>query len=1437
MGSFLNQLEEYINDEAQDNGDEFDIPSSKSGFLNSANLRSNWSRNDSDQLSSYQFASSMNRHSSNYLKSNFSISQKHNDSHYYNDNHDYFDKKDKDIDGNGNGNEFPFESPNTSMVTDNFIDFKDNEIKAIDYTNNRLKLSNNNNKKNHSSSSDFGTFNSKKNAAYSIRTVDVDDYHNTENYNNNYKDDQNNTDNLPSSQYFKKDSNFNNIDYNNGNSNNSNNNNYKHFTSYINLNDEPDQISTIKLPDKVRSIFNFNYFNKMQSKSFDSIYNTDHNSVISSPTGSGKTVLFELAILRLYLRKTGNDTQNIKVLYMAPTKALCVERQVDWMKKFSTTLNLTVGILTSDTSKIEAERVRKSNIIITTPEKWDLITRRWFDYNRLFDLIRLLLIDEIHILRDKRGSTLEVVTTRMKTMCNEIRIIALSATVPNIQDISRWLKIDSISTQSAVTLVFGEEYRAIKLNRFVYGYYHNSNNDFGFDITLNSKLIEILRQRSFGKPVLIFCPTRKICLTTCQYISKNGNGIFQNNKDSILPVKDKELSQLLNSGIAYHHAGLSFEDRQAVERNFISGAVKVLCSTSTLAVGVNLPAYLVIIKGTKSWTDAGLAEYSELDVLQMIGRAGRPQFEQEGTVVIMTASKDKQRYEKLVKGTEKIESCLHLNFLENLAAEISLGTIKCIETAVKWLKNTFFYTRFIANPTAYRELQLLDNPSFDLDKRLRIFCDKKINELLENQIIETDGKNLVSTAFGKAMSRHYIFFETMKKLIYSPKNQTLSETLMLLANSTEFKEIKYKRSEGKLLKEINSSPLIRFPLKTKEANLTDGDKISLIIQYELGGLEYPTYNGSLKLYQTFSYDKVTVFKQLPRIIRCMIDTFSEKKDSTSLLNTLKLWRCVTGKCWEDSPMVLRQLEGIGLAYVRKFVNHDVLSFKNLIKLDSTTIEYFLRMKPGSGNKILKDVNSIPKLFLKAKLRTHIIDSDCQSIGIGFTVTIGSHNYQKSSTWHKKLLILNIVSEVTDGMLIDFRRIHASKLETPKSFDLMAKLTCKAQIVRIHCYCEEIAGVGKTIELNLDEIPSFKFSSLKKSSFKSREPKTIKKDISMMNHTIDEYLYKKADNNDQFPSDDFDDDDDDLNDLLSSACVKKVKNTKEKNEVKIGLESEDLKFYEYNVRSDGKYECKHLCKDKTNCRHICCKEGLITLPKNGRASMQTKSLNLEKQEQESEIKNKDKENKNKNNFNFVKEIQNRKNSRRKKDYKDNKEKPIPKTKKRKLNGQKSVLLHDIGDFFDESDDEEFSISDYPSIQNMKFSKAKEAPTVESTKALPVLNAKNFPTSSSRDNKNEVIVIKDLTDDARSDGMFRIDSEYHFQSKGGTEQEPEATFVREKGGEEAADAKDKEFDALLESFGESERTQKGLAETSFSGPEQVLAHKHDWLSFLGSDVVFE
>lgn len=529
-------------------------------------------------------------------------------------------------------------------------------------------------------------------------------------------------------------------------------------------------VSPHELPDRFRQVFPYQLFNAAQSKCFVPIYKTNDNVVISAPTGSGKTALLELAICKLV---EGHLSGQFKIVYQAPTKALCSERMRDWSKKFSH-LNLPCAELTGDTTQAEMARVREASIIVTTPEKWDSITRKWTDHHKLVQMVKLFLIDEVHILKDGRGATLEAVVSRMKTVGGDIRFVALSATVPNSEDIATWLGRDHNSKGiPAHRETFGEDFRPVKLVKHVLGF-EGTMNDFAFEKVLDGKLPALIQKYTHKKPIMVFCFTRKSCEATAHVLAEWWTR--QRVIDRAWPVPlhrtivdNKELQKLVGCGVAFHHAGLDSHDRQAVERGFLKGEINVICCTSTLAVGINLPCHIVVLKGTVGFQDGGmLSEYSDLEVMQMLGRAGRPQFDDNAVAIIMTRADKTERYQKMISGRDILESTLHLNLIEHLNSEISLGTIKNLYLAKTWLSGTFLSVRMSQNPKYYK----IDgvNHGSNADHRLEQVCERDIKLLRESNLITGDDteQDFSCTEYGEAMSRYMVKFETMKLLLSIP---------------------------------------------------------------------------------------------------------------------------------------------------------------------------------------------------------------------------------------------------------------------------------------------------------------------------------------------------------------------------------------------------------------------------------------------------------------------------------------------------------------------------------------------------------------------------------------------------------------------------------------------------------------------------------------------
>jgi ATP-dependent DNA helicase HFM1/MER3 len=450
----------------------------------------------------------------------------------------------------------------------------------------------------------------------------------------------------------------------------------------------------------------------------------------------------------------------------------------DWEKKFSH-LNLPCAELTGDTSQFEMAKVRNATIIITTPEKWDSITRKWSDFSKLLQMVKLFLIDEVHILKATRGATLEAVVSRMKTSGASVRFIALSATVPNSNDIATWLGKDSTHQDwPAHRETFGEDFRPVKLQKHVHGF-DGTMNDFAFEKVLEGKLPNLIQKYTHKKPIMVFCFTRKSCERTASILAESWTRHRVVDRAWPVPtqrtvVGSKELQDLVRCGVAFHHAGLDLQDRNAIETAYLKGDISLICCTSTLAVGVNLPCHLVVLNGTIGYQDGSICEYSDLEVMQMLGRAGRPQFDDSAVAIIMTRSAQVERYNKMISGQDILESTLHLNLIEHLNSEIGLRTIHDVNGAKKWLAGTFLSVRMRQNPDYYK-LEGVDHNK-NTDERLQLVCERNIKLLQDSELVTTED-SFTCTDYGHAMSRYMVSFETMK-LLLSLSNKAKPEEIV-----------------------------------------------------------------------------------------------------------------------------------------------------------------------------------------------------------------------------------------------------------------------------------------------------------------------------------------------------------------------------------------------------------------------------------------------------------------------------------------------------------------------------------------------------------------------------------------------------------------------------------------------------------------------------------
>ena len=439
------------------------------------------------------------------------------------------------------------------------------------------------------------------------------------------------------------------------------------------------------------------------------------------------------------------NTEAFKIIYIAPLKSLVQEMVGNFGKRLAV-YNLKVAELTGD-MQLSREQIHETQVIVCTPEKWDIITRKSGD-RTYTQLVRLIIIDEIHLLHDERGPVLESIVTRtlrnMEATQEDVRLVGLSATLPNYKDVALFLRVN----MQKGLFYFDSTFRPVPLEQQYIGITEKKAVK-RFQI-MNELVYEKVMDNAGKNQVLIFVHSRKETGKTARAIrdmcleketigtlikSTASMGILKNEAEQ---AKNLELKDLLPYGFAIHHAGMNRVDRTLVEDLFADRHIQVLVSTSTLAWGVNLPAHTVIIKGTQVYSPekGRWIELGSLDVLQMLGRAGRPQYDTKGVGILITSHSELQYYLSVLNQQLPIESQFVSKIFDNLNAEIVLGTVQTAKDAVEWLKHTYLYIRMLNQPTLYGCTNEMRNKT---DPRL----ERRLGDIVHSAALQLDKNNLI----------------------------------------------------------------------------------------------------------------------------------------------------------------------------------------------------------------------------------------------------------------------------------------------------------------------------------------------------------------------------------------------------------------------------------------------------------------------------------------------------------------------------------------------------------------------------------------------------------------------------------------------------------------------------------------------------------------------
>lgn len=504
--------------------------------------------------------------------------------------------------------------------------------------------------------------------------------------------------------------------------------------------------------------------------------------VVAAPTASGKTLVAEMAALQAF-EKGG------KIIYLVPLRALAREKYDDFSKKYK---GIGINVMQSTGDYDSADPwLYNADLIISTNEKTDSLIRHRASW--LKD-VSLAVADEIHLIGDHhRGPTLEIVLTRMRWLNPELRVIALSATIPNAAEISQWLDARLIES----------DWRPVPLRE---GVYFNEAVIFN-DGTIKwipgesiSDVVNLAIQTIMDKgQALVFVNTRKsteaVAHRASTYIAKllseEERELLRKISEEVIKASPeptrlcKRLSEHVRDGVAFHHAGINSSQRRIIEDAFRQNKIKLVAATTTLAMGLNLPSRRVIIRDWRRYESGiGMHPIPVIEIKQMSGRAGRPGFDEYGEAVIIARNKRDEDYlfEKYIKGEpENIES--------RLASESALRTHILASIAG-------MFTR-----SRSELLNFMEKTFFALQKGIEYLSsiiDDILDFLINEGMVTSDKRGLRATRFGHRVSDLYIDPLTgviIRDALHQPKEKEVFSLLHMIASTPDIMSLSLRKRD------------------------------------------------------------------------------------------------------------------------------------------------------------------------------------------------------------------------------------------------------------------------------------------------------------------------------------------------------------------------------------------------------------------------------------------------------------------------------------------------------------------------------------------------------------------------------------------------------------------------------------------------------------------
>lgn len=727
------------------------------------------------------------------------------------------------------------------------------------------------------------------------------------------------------------------------------------------------------------SLYNdrFPQFNPIQTQVFNALYNSDENVFIGAPTGSGKLSIAEFAVLRLL-----SQNPEARCVYLNPKDAQADIVFSDWHNKFGNALGKKVVQLTGETGT-DLKLLAKGQIVVTTAEKWDVLSRRWKQRKNVQN-IALFIVDDLQLIGGEDGPVLEVVCSRMRYISSQIekqiRIVALTASLADAKDVAQWLGCNANATFN-----FHPSVRPIPLELHVQGF--NITHNASRLIAMSKPVYNAVLKHSSHKPAIVFVPTRKHARLTAidmlTYAAAEGkpNRFFHADEDDIKPflerMSDKTLKETLSQGVAYIHEGLSQSDHRLVEQLFDSGAIQVAVISRNLCWAVNIAAHLVVIMDTQFYNGKihAYEDFPITDVLQMVGRANRPQEDDDAKCVLMCQSSKKDFFKKFLNESLPVESHLDHRMHDHFNAEIVTKTIENKQDAVDYLTWTFLYRRLTQNPNYYN-LQGVTHRH--LSDHLSELVENTLNDLEQSKCISIEDEiDTLPLNLGMIAAYYYINYTTIELFSLSLNSKTKIRGLLeIIANAAEYETVVVRQKEDMLLRSLAGRLPNKLTPPSGATSVKYNDphvKTNLLLQAHLSRLQ---------LGAELQQDTEIILSKAIRLIQACVDVLSSNGWLSPAVAAMEVAQMITQAMWSKDSY-LKQLPHFNAEIIKRCTEKRVETVFDIMELEDEDRLKLLQLSETQLADVARFCNRYPNI----ELSYEVLSKDRISSGSSVNVVV------------------------------------------------------------------------------------------------------------------------------------------------------------------------------------------------------------------------------------------------------------------------------------------------------------------------------------------------------------------------------------------------------------------------------------------------------------------